>query len=180
MEIDHHPLETFDARTRFALWWVRLFGRQEAAKSELRWQALASSLDLTEVRDLVPDTTRGCSFVEAQKFTRHSSPDAAAIDVALRMAKRWTDGLDAVGEVLIDAGRDADDAYLWATISFLADRLPDSDPDAIAWTGILRNRKNVGSAARGVATRKTHAADEERHRQAQGGLFDMDEDEVQA
>lgn len=179
LEIDHHPLETFDARTRFALWWVRLFGRQEAAKSELRWQALASSMNLTEVRDLVPDAKKGCAFVEAQKFTRQIGPESAVIDVALRMAKRWADGLDAVGEVLIDAGRDSDDAYLWATISFLADRLPDSDVDAIAWTGILRNRKNVGSAARGVVTRKTQAADEERQRQAQGSLFYMDEDEVQ-
>jgi len=166
VEIDHHPLETFDARTRFALWWVRLFGRQEAAKSELRWQALASSLELSDIRDLVPDAKKGCAFIESPKFTGDIGPESSVIDVALRMAKRWAEGLDAVGEVLIDAGRDAEDAYLWAAISFMADRLPDSDTDAIAWTGILRNRKNVGSAARGVVTRKAHATVEERQRQA--------------
>lgn len=182
LEIDHHPLETFDARTRFALWWVRLFGRQEVAKSELRWQSLASSLDMAEVRDLVPDTKKGCAFVQAQKFKRHPGPESSVIDVALHMATRWGDGLDAVGEVLIEAARDAEDAYLWAAISFLVDRLPDNDPDAIAWTGILRNRKNVSSAARGVVTRKASAADEERQKQSQGMLFDvdqLDEDEVQ-
>src|SRR4029077_15806620 len=62
LEIEHHPLETFDARTRFALWWVRLYGRQVAAKSELRWQALAADMDLSEVRDLVPDRDKGCCF----------------------------------------------------------------------------------------------------------------------
>ena len=173
IEIDHHPLETFDARTRFALWWVRLFGRQIAPKSELRWQVLASSLDLVEVRDLVPDATKGCQYVEAKKFTRRIDPESSVIDVALRMANRWPDGLDAVGEVLAEAGRDADDAYLWAAISFLADRLPDSDSDAIAWTGILRNRRNVGNAARGTVTARERERVDAQSREAQGA-FDFD------
>ena len=179
IEIDHHPLETFDARTRFALWWARLFERQLAPKSELRWQVLASSLDLTEVRDLVPDAPKGCQFVESKKFMRHIGPESSVIDVALAMAQRWPDGLDAVGEILADAGRDTDDAYLWAAISFLADRFPDSDSDAIAWTGILRNRKNVGNAARSVATAKEREREETHNNEAQG-MFDfagLNEDE---
>ena len=51
VEIDHQPLDTFDARTRFALWWVKLFGKTETAKSELRWQTLADDLELSAVRD---------------------------------------------------------------------------------------------------------------------------------
>ncbi|MBK8332617.1 MAG: hypothetical protein IPL07_09580 [Acidimicrobiaceae bacterium] len=34
IEVDHHPLDTFDARTRFALWWARLYGRDTVAKSK--------------------------------------------------------------------------------------------------------------------------------------------------
>jgi len=170
IEIDHHPLETFDARTRFALWWVRLFGRQLTPKSELRWQSLASSLDLAEVRDLVPDATKGCQFVEAAKFTHGVDPTSSVIDVALTMARRWPDGLDSVGEVLAEAGRDSDDAYLWSAMAFLADRLPDSDSDAIAWTGILRNRRNVGHAAHGVTTAKKREREDANIQQAQGAF----------
>ena len=74
VEIDHRPLETFDARTRFALWWVRLYGRQPQPKSELRWQALASSLDIERIRDLIPgEKTRFA--MHRQSSRRRSRPN---------------------------------------------------------------------------------------------------------
>ena len=66
VEIDHHPLETFDARTRFALWWVRLYGRQVQAKSELRWQALASSMDSRRSATWCPTQARASRFTTAR------------------------------------------------------------------------------------------------------------------
>ena len=75
VEIDHQPLESFDARTRFALWWVRLYGRQAQAKSELRWQTLASCLDLAQVRDLVRDASSGVQFVSAADIPSQSTPN---------------------------------------------------------------------------------------------------------
>jgi adenine-specific DNA methylase len=164
VEIDHHPLESFDARTRFALWWMRIYGRQVTAKSELRWQALAASMDLSEVRDLVPDAGKGCSFVLAERFGGAINPESPVIDVVLAMAKASEDGLAAVGEVLLAAGRDADDVYPWAAMKFLADRLPDSDPDAIAWSRILRNRTALGSATRSAAQARLAAARKDEHR----------------
>jgi putative DNA methylase len=161
VEVDHRPLGTFDARTRFALWWVRVYCRETVAKSELRWQALAASLDLGEVRDLVPDADKGCRFTTAPQYTTSMTPESSVIDVALAMARAQEDGLHAVGEILLASGRDTDDPYLWAAMAFLADRLPDSDPDAIAWTRILRNRTAVGSAAKAVLGER-EAADEER------------------
>ncbi|MFD3836715.1 DUF1156 domain-containing protein [Streptomyces sp. NPDC058642] len=158
VEIDHHPLESFDARTRFALWWIRIYGRQVTAKSELRWQALAASMDLSEVRGLVPDAGKGCSFVPAGEFRGLISPESPVIDVVLAMAKASEDGLAAVSEVLLAAGRDADDVYPWAAMKFLADRLPDSDPDAMAWSRILRNRTGLGSATRSAAQARLAAA----------------------
>ena len=169
-EIDHQPLETFDARTRFALWWVRLFGRQVAPKSELRWQALAASLELAEVRDLIPDTDKGCQLVYSKRYVRPISEQSAVIDVALAMARAWPEGLDRVGEVLVASGRGFDDTYLWAALSFLADKLPDSDPDAVAWTGILRNRKNVGTAVRSVMTAHSQTYEDDRLRSGQPTL----------
>ncbi len=149
VEIDHQPLDTFDARTRFALWWVKLFGKTETAKSELRWQTLADDLELTAVRDLVPEASKGVMFTNAAKTHFHITPESPVIDVALTMAKAWPEGADAVGQVLAAADKDTD-PYLWAAITFLADRLPDSDPDAIAWTKIVRNRAAVSGAAKGA------------------------------
>jgi putative DNA methylase len=148
VEIDHHPLETFDARTRFALWWVRLFNRSVTAKSELRWQALAASLDVADIRDLVPDTEKGCAFVLASKHKAEISPESSVIDVALALGRSSDAGLQAMGEVLVSSGRAADDAYLLATLKFLAERLPDSDPDGIAFTRVLRSRAGLGSVVK--------------------------------
>ncbi|MFC9965645.1 DUF1156 domain-containing protein [Nocardia ignorata] len=147
VEIDHHPLETFDARTRFALWWVRLYGRQVQAKSELRWQALAASLDLAGLRDLVPDSGKGVCFTLSRKFTGQIASESAAIDIALALAAASDEGVDSMGEVLARSGRAADDVYLWATVKFLADRLPASDADAVAFTRVLRTRDGIANAA---------------------------------
>lgn len=162
IEIDHHPLDTFDARTRFALWWVRLFGKDTTAKSELRWQTLADELDLAEVRDLVPDTSKGVAFTSASKAAHDITPDSPVIDVALAMGKAWPEGATGVGQVLAAADKESD-PYLWAAITFLADRLPDSDPDAIAFTGIVRAKGAVTAAAKGaqVADEKQRLADEQ-------------------
>lgn len=167
VEIDHQPLDTFDARSRFALWWVKLFGRSETAKSELRWQTLADDLDLSAVRDLVPDTSKGVVFTSASRTHVAITPESAVIDVALAMAKAWPDGADAVGQVLAAADKDSD-PYLWAAITFLADRLPDSDPDAIAWTKIVRNRTAVTGAAKGA-----HLAATEREAASLQGTLDF-------
>jgi len=147
VEIDHHPLETFDARTRFALWWVRLYGRQVQAKSELRWQTLAASMGLEDVRDLVPNAEKGVRFIMAKNFEAQITGESAVIDIALALAAASEDGLAAMGEILAASGRGADDTYLWAAVEFLADRLPNSDPDAIAFSRVLRTRDGIATAA---------------------------------
>ena len=171
IEIDHHPLDTFDARTRFALWWLQLFGKTETAKSELRWQTLAADLELDTVRDLLIEG-KGVRFTDAArhrggKAAKPVNDEAAVIDVALAMVAAWPDGLGAVGEVLAASGRE-DDPFLWAVVAFLTDRLPDADPDAIAANKILRNRHGAKAAARGV-----HAQEEVDAQAARQGTFDF-------
>ncbi|MEV8397211.1 DUF1156 domain-containing protein [Streptomyces niveus] len=151
VEIDHQPLETFDARTRFALWWVRLYGRQVQAKSELRWQALSSSLDLTSVRDLVPDADKGVRFVTSRDYKGKTTGDSAVIDVALALAAASEEGLQAMGQVLALAEYSPDDTFLWAAVQFLADRLPTNDSDSVRFTRVLRNRAGVVNAAEAAA-----------------------------
>jgi hypothetical protein len=158
VEINHQPLETFDARTRFGLWWVRLYGRQPQSKSELRWQALAASLDIAAIRDLIPGADKGVRFITAREFDGRIDTESAVIDVALALAAASESGLDAMGQVLHEAGRSADDTYLWAAIQFLADRLPSSDPDAVAFTRVLRTRKGIGTSVAAAAATSTEQA----------------------
>ncbi|MFD3521249.1 DUF1156 domain-containing protein [Streptomyces sp. NPDC058653] len=152
VEIDHQPLETFDARTRFALWWITLYNRQVRAKSELRWQALASSLELVAIRDLVPDADKGVRFVASREYNGKINEDSAVIDIALALAAASEEGLQAMGQVLAATEYAADDTFLWAAVQFLADRLPVNDPDSIRFTRVLRNRASVVGAAEAIAT----------------------------
>lgn len=151
VEVNHQPLENFDARTRFALWWVRIYGRQAQSKGELRWQALASSLEMDAVKDLVSDADKGIRFVMAREFSGRIGADSAVIDVALALAAASNDGAESMGQVLLDANRTSDDTQLWAAIQFLADRLPDTDSDGVAFTRVLRTRAAIGTAATTVA-----------------------------
>jgi hypothetical protein len=84
------------------------------------------------------------------------------------MAQAWTEGLDAVGEVLAASGRGVDDPYLWAAMGFLSSRLAEADPDAMAWTGLVRSKTGVGSAVRQVAVAAARAEAQSR----QQTLFD--------
>ncbi|MUL78783.1 DUF1156 domain-containing protein [Mycolicibacterium sp. CBMA 226] len=167
VEINHQPLEAFDARTRFALWWVRLYGRGVQPKSELRWQTLASALEIEQVRDLVRDSGKGVQFATAQQLTPKIDPESATIDVVLSLARVSEDGLDAMGELLATAGRDADDPYLWAAIHFLVDRLPDNDPDAVALTRVLRTRTSIGAAVTAATSASNDASARARDDEAQ-------------
>jgi adenine-specific DNA methylase len=167
VEIHHQPLESFDSRTRFALWWARLYERQPQPKSELRWQALASSLDLAAIRDLVPDADKGVRFITSREYKGKINGDSATIDLALALAAASTDGLQAMGEVLVESERQADDNYLWAAIQFLADRLPDNDPDAIAFTRVLRTRDGIGSTAEALTASNYERGRRQRESDAQ-------------
>jgi putative DNA methylase len=63
--------------------------------------------------------------------------------------------------------RSADDTYLWAAIQFLADRLADNDPDAVALTRVLRTRTAIGNAADAVAATNSAKARRQKDDQAQ-------------
>lgn len=167
VEINHQPLETFDARTRFALWWIRLYGRQVQAKSELRWQALASSLDLASIRDLVPTADKGVQFIASREYTGKIDGDSAVIDIALALAAASEEGLQAMGQVLTAGEQAADDSFLWAAVQFLADRLPANDPDSIAFTRVLRNRAGIVNAAEAIATSNYEQAHRQKTNDAQ-------------
>jgi hypothetical protein len=171
--IDHLPLETFDMRTRFALSWARLYRRSVAAKSEARWQALAADLPSDGLKGILQEAEKGVRFGYAKDWNGTLTETSATIDVAMAMAKAWPDGLDAVVDVLVATGRDTADNYLWAAIGYLSSLLPEADPDAIAWTSLVRGRGGIGAVTRGVVTARREAAELRDAKNRQGALFDV-------
>lgn len=169
--IENLPLDTFDARTRFALGWVRLYRRSVAAKSEARWHALAADLTMEELKGVLSEADKGVRFAPSKDWKGTVSPTSSVVDVGMAMAKAWAGGLDEVAQVLAAAQRDAEDAYLWATLSYLSSLLPETDPDAIGWTSLLRARRGIGNVARAVVSAQREA-DEAQDRQR--SLFDLD------
>ena len=169
--IKNLPLDTFDARTRFALGWVRLYRRSVAAKSEARLQALAADLTINELRGVLSEADKGVRFAPAKEWTGTVSPTCSVIDVAMAMAQAWVGGLDDVAGVLMAAGRDEDDAYLWATFGYLSSLLPEADRDAIAWTSLVRALRGHGNVTRGVVSARREAAEVKAR---QGSLFDTE------
>jgi len=171
VRIENLPLDTFDARTRFALGWVRLYRRSTAPKSEARWQALAADLTMDELKGVLSEADKGVRLAPAKDWKGAVAGTSSVIDVAMAMAKAWPGGLDEVAQVLVATERDADDAYLWATLGYLSSLLSEADPDAVAWTSLVRARRGIGNVARGVASAQ-HEADQQMDRQR--SLFDTD------
>lgn len=176
IRIEDLPLETFDARTRFALFWVRLYGRGLAPKSEARWQAMVSDIALPEINDILRDGDggKGVRLAFGREARRPIDDTASVVDVVLAMARAWPDGLNAVAEILAASGRDSEDPHLWAAIGFLSARLPEADPDVQAWNGIVRGRRSVASATLGVVREHSTKAAKQKQADDQMRLFEPD------
>jgi adenine-specific DNA methylase len=174
IKIDELPLDAFDQRTRFALFWAQLFGRGAAPKSEARWQALASDLSLSDLDGQVlieTDKGDGVRLAFASELQPVVSGTAATIDIAFAVAKSWHEGLEAAADVLVAAGRDGEDSHLWAALTFLCSRLPEGDPDRLAWTALVRARRSLAGRARDVAVARKIETDKEQARARQMELF---------
>ena len=71
-----------------------------APKSEARWQALASDLDMDKLKGVLTEADKGVRLAAAKDFNGQIDETSSVIDVAMAMAKAWPDGLDVVGDVL--------------------------------------------------------------------------------
>ena len=107
------------------------------------------------------------------EFQNSITERASVIDVAMAMAKAWPEGLDAVGEVLAASQRSLDDPYLWAAMTFLSSKLPEADPDAVVWTGLVRSKRGIGTATREVVTNQKRADKDADDLSRQGTLFEQ-------
>ena len=117
---------------------------------ELRWQALAASMDLEAVRDLIVGDKAVAYWFRSLCGQDHTRLRGHRRRTRAR-GQASTEGLAEMGEVLAASQYEGDDQFLWAAIKFLADRLPNSDPDSIAFHRVLRARGGIGHAAKNIA-----------------------------
>jgi adenine-specific DNA methylase len=151
-KIDELPLDTFDPHTRFAIFWLRAFGRSVVPKGEAVFQAQSSELRIDALRPGVLSEAKG-GFTLALAPPSSVTDRSSVIEVARALAAGWTDGgTEGAAQVIIVSGRHGDDAHLWATVAELVRRLPDSDRMALALTACQRNRRPIETLARHSTT----------------------------
>ncbi|MGD1225785.1 DUF1156 domain-containing protein [Streptomyces krungchingensis] len=145
LKLDALPLETFDAPTRFAVFWQRLYGRTDVPKGEARFLAQADNLRLEELRGpLLTESKSGFKL-------RLDAPSAVSarlstFEVVRAMAAAWSaGGTEAVAAVMAHADRQPNDAHLWAVVGEINAQLPGSDSVAKALTAVQRNAGTIGN-----------------------------------
>jgi hypothetical protein len=152
IRIDDLPLGTFDERTRFALFWVKVFGRSITPGSEARWQRPAADLDEAATEGVLVKDGKGVRLAfasESASTPDQIDPTTPVFDVALAMAAEGK-SLAQAAEVLIAADR-IEDPYVWGAVSALSDSVPEADADGESWTYLVRNRLAVVSSTRNLA-----------------------------
>jgi len=171
MRLAEIPLETFDALTRFAMFWMSLYGRTNVPKGEARFLAQADNLRLEDVRaGLLAESTAG--FRLLLDPPRTVTPQSAEFDVARALAGSFAaGGTEAAAAVLAKWERPVDDEHLWAVVDELVNQLPSSDTTAKAFTAIQRNASTIRNLAKGLAAAKADA--DPVHRPT---LFDVSEE----
>ncbi|MDQ6893720.1 MAG: DUF1156 domain-containing protein [Acidobacteriota bacterium] len=150
LRVDELPLETFDAITRLAVFWLRAKGRAEVPKGEARFFAQADELRLAELRDRILAESQ-VGFRLRLDDPGPVTPASSVFEVVRSMAHAWEEGgTEAVAEVISRSGRDASDQHLWAVVGDLAGHLPASDKTAKALAGVKRTSSTISTLAGSV------------------------------
>lgn len=151
IRIDGLPLGTFDARTRFALSWVRQHRRDISDAAQERWQRLTAQAVAGTELELAGITVKvrsGVRLAYGSEADTTIDRDTSIIDVAFALARAGK-SVAAAAEALEASGR-ADDEYLWSAVSELGRRLTEADSDGDVFVWLTRNRRAVTSAAADV------------------------------
>ncbi|GAA1357638.1 DUF1156 domain-containing protein [Streptomyces beijiangensis] len=150
LRLDRIPIETFDAITRFAVFWMRVHGRTVVAKGEAIFLAQVDGLRLENVRGkLLAESGKGFRLILDPPTS--VGPSSAEFDVARALAGAYiSGGTEAASLVLAQWERPVDDEHLWAVIGDLAAQLPPSDTIAKALVALQRNTVTIKNIARGL------------------------------
>jgi putative DNA methylase len=151
LRLDELPLETFDAPTRFSVFWHRLYGRGDVPKGEARFMAQGDGLRIEDLRIAL--------LAESKSGYRLRLDDPGAVtdrsstfEVVRAMGAAWeSGGSEAVGTVLAAAGRLPNDEHLWAVVGELVSQLPQADGLAKALAAIQRNAGTIANLVKRAA-----------------------------
>jgi len=155
LRLDEIPIETFDALTRFAVFWMREHGRTVVPKGEARFLAQVDNLRLEDVRHgLLAESKAG--FRLLLDPPAYVGPETAEFDMARALAGAFaTGGTEATAALLARWERAVNDEHLWAVVGDLVAQLPPSDAIAKALSALQRNARAVQNLAKGVAAAHT-------------------------
>jgi putative DNA methylase len=160
LKLDELPLETFDAATRFAVFWHRLYSRSDVPKGEARFLAQADNLRIEDLRGpLLTESKNGFKlrFDAPEQLSERSS----TFEVVRAMAAAWDQGAtEAVATVIAVAERQPTDAHLWAVVGELVRQLPPSDSVAKSLTAIQRNSGTIGTLVQRVVVAERESNDQ--------------------
>ncbi|MFF4831433.1 DUF1156 domain-containing protein [Streptomyces sp. NPDC001315] len=158
LKLDELPLETFDAPTRFAVFWQRLFSRSDVPKGEARFLAQADNLRLEDLRGALLTESKSGYKLRLDAPTAVSDK-SSTFEVVRAMAAAWDQGAtEGVAAVVAQSDRQPTDAHMWAVVGEILAQLPPSDTVAKALTAVQRNAGTIANLAHRVATEL--AADE--------------------
>jgi len=148
LRLGEQPLETFDPFTRLAVFWHETYGRAEVPKGESRFFAQSDSLRLDDLRGPILEETKA-GFRLRHDAPEHITSGSSAYEVVRAMAAAQPAGTDEVAAQLSSADRPPMDAHVWALVDWLAEKLPSSDPVAVALAAIKRNTAVIQKIAAG-------------------------------
>ncbi|WP_405430449.1 DUF1156 domain-containing protein [Streptomyces anulatus] len=151
LKLDQLPLETFDAPTRFAVFWQRLYARSDVPKGEARFLAQADNLRLEDLRGLL--LTESKSGYKLRVDAPNTVTDkSSTFEVVRAMAAAWDQqATEGVAAVIAHSERPPTDVHLWAVVSEILAQLPTSDPVAKALTAVQRNAGAITNLAQRTA-----------------------------
>ena len=145
LRLDELPLDTFDAGTRFAVFWLRLYGRADVPKGEALFAAQVDGLSLDDLRGPLLTESRA-GFRLRTDAADGLGPASYTFEVARTLAAAWdAGGTESVAAVIASAERDPSDRHLWAVVKDMAAQLPPSDAVAKALAAVTRNASTIGS-----------------------------------
>ena len=145
LRVDELPLETFDAITRFVIFWLRAKGRAEVPKGEARFFAQADELRLDDLRGRILAESKAGFKIDLHD-AKPIIPAASVFEIVRAMAHAWDmGGMEAVGNVMAAANLEPNNHHLWAVVGDLANHLPASDKVAKALAGIKRSSTTIAT-----------------------------------
>jgi adenine-specific DNA methylase len=158
LRVDELPLETFDAVTRFAMFWLRAKGRTEVRKGEARFFAQADELRLDDLRDRILTESK-VGFSIRLHDDKSATLQSSLFEVVRAMAHAWDlGGMEAVAQTIADAGLEPNNQHLWAVVGELANHLPAADKTAKALAGVKRSSTTIAMLVGNLRTSARQSA----------------------